>query len=110
VNGHFAVPLTLAEGTNQIIVSLETPSGALATTTVTVVFDHAAPPLAISKPKDGDTIEGTSLTVDGKAEPGATVLVNDRSVIVGQDGSFSETATVAAGAVPITVIARDRAG
>jgi hypothetical protein len=36
--------------------------------------------------------------------------VNDRSVIVGQDGSFNDTVTVPAGTLPLTVIARDRAG
>ena len=110
-NGHFAVPLTLAEGTNQISVALEAATNELiAATTATVVFDKTPPPLTLTKPKAGDTIDGANLTVEGKAEPGATVLVNDRNVIVGQDGSFSDTSTVQAGAVPITVIARDRAG
>ena len=74
------------------------------------MLDKNSTPLAHTKPKDNDTIDGTTLTVEGKAEPGATVLVNDRSVIVGQDGSFNDTATVQAGVLPITVIARDRAG
>jgi len=64
----------------------------------------------LTKPTNGDSIAGLNLIVEGKAEPGATVLVNDRNAIVGQDGSFSETITVAAGTVPLTVIARDRAG
>lgn len=109
-NGHFAVPLTLAEGTNQILVSLETPTGALASTTATVVLDRTAPPLSVSKPKNGDTLDRTTFTIEGKSEPGASVLVNDKSVIVGQDGSFIETLTAAVGPFPITVIARDRAG
>ena len=109
-NGHFALPLTLADGTNQLVVSLITPTDTVASTSLAIVLDKLPPPLTLTKPKNGDVIEGLNVTVEGKAEPGATVLVNDRSVIVGQDGSFSETATVAAGAVPITVIARDRAG
>jgi hypothetical protein len=109
-NGHFALPLNLVDGTNQLIVSLVTPTDVVASTSSTVVLDKAAPPLAVSKPKNGDTVDGTTLTVEGKAEPGATVLVNDRNVIVGQDGSFSDTVSVQAGALPITVIARDRAG
>jgi len=109
-NGHFALPVTLVDGTNQLIVSLITPTDVVASTSSTIVLDKIAPPLALTKPKDKDTIDGTSLTVEGKAEPGATVLVNDRSLIVGQDGSFSDTVTVQAGVLPITVIARDRAG
>ena len=109
--GHFAVPLTLKDGPNHIIVALIGPaSETISTTSLTVTLDRAAPPLSLSKPKNGDTIDSTTLTVEGKAEPGAIVLVNDRSVIVGQDGSFSDSVTVQAGALPITVIARDRAG
>ena len=109
--GHFAVPLTLKDGPNHIVVALIGPaSETISTTGLTVTLDRTAPPLAVSKPRNGDTIDSTTLTVEGKAEPGAIVLVNDRSVIVGQDGSFSDAVTVQAGALPITVIARDRAG
>lgn len=109
-NGHFALSLILVDGVNQLVVALVTPTDTVASTTATVVLDHAAPPLALTKPKNGDTVEGPSVTVEGTAEPGATVLVNDRNVIVGQDGSFSESFSAPVGAVPITVIARDRAG
>jgi len=71
-NGHFALPVTLVDGTNQLIVSLITPTDVVASTSVTIVLDKIAPPLALTKPKDKDTIDGTSLTVEGKAEPGAT--------------------------------------
>lgn len=109
--GHFAVPLTLVDGPNHIVVALVGPANeTIATTGQTVTLDRAAPPLAVSKPKNGDTIDGTTVTVEGKAEPGAAVLVNDRSVIVGRDGSFSDSVTVPAGELPLTVIARDRAG
>jgi hypothetical protein len=109
-NGHFALPLTLADGTNQLIVALVTATDTIASMSATVVLDKTPPPLTLTRPKDGDTIDGANVTVEGKAEPGATVLVNDRSAIVGQDGSFSETLTVPSGALPITVLARDRAG
>ena len=109
-NGHFALPVTLADGTNQLFIALVSPTDTIALTSVTVVLDTVAPPLTLSKPVNGDKIDGTNLTVEGKAEPGATVLVNDRSVIVGQDGSFNDTVTVPAGTLPLTVVARDRAG
>ena len=110
-NGRFAAPITLVEGTNQLIVALEAASNErIAATTVTIVLDRLAPPLSLTKPKNGDTIDGPNLTVEGKTEPGATVLVNDRSVIVGQDGAFSDAVTVPAGPLAIMVIARDRAG
>src|SRR5437762_3915870 len=109
-NGHFALPLTLGDGTNQLVIALVSPTDTIAETSVTVVLDKTAPPLTLVRPKTGDVIDGSNLTVEGKAEPGAIVLVNDRSVIVGQDGSFNDTVTVPAGPLALTVIARDRAG
>ena len=110
-SGHFAVPLTLKDGPNHVVVALIGPANeTIATTGLTVTLDRTAPPLTVSKPLNDATIDGTTLTVEGKAEPGAIVLVNDRSVIVGPDGSFSDSVTVQAGPLPITVIARDRAG
>ena len=90
--------------------SLVSPTDTISSTKSTVVFSKTPPPLAVSSPKNGDTVDGSNLTVAGKSAPGATVLVNDRNVIVGEDGSFSDTSTVQAGALPITVVARDRAG
>lgn len=110
-SGHFAVPLTLRDGPNHLVIALIGPaSETIATTGITVTLDRVAPPLTLTKPANGATIDSSTVTVEGKAEPGAIVLVNDRSVIVGQDGSFSDSATAQAGVLPITVIARDRAG
>jgi hypothetical protein len=110
-NGRFAVPLTLKEGPNHMVIALIGPNNeTIATTSQTVTLNRVPPPLMVSKPTNNDTIDGTTLTVEGKSNPGTVVLVNDRSVIVGQDGSFSDSVTVAVGSLPITVIARDRAG
>ena len=109
-NGRFAVPLTLAVGTNQLVVSLVSATDTIAASKATVVYSKTPPPLTLSVPKNGDSVDGPNLTVQGKSAPGATVLVNDRTVIVGEDGSFSDTSTVQPGSLPITVIARDRAG
>ena len=109
-NGHFAVPLVLKEGPNSIVVAVVSPTEVVASSARTVVLDRTAPPLTLTKPKTGDTIDGPNVTVEGKAEPSAVVLVNDRSVIVSADGSFSDTFTAQPGDLALTVIARDRAG
>ncbi len=109
-NGHFALLVKLVDGTNQLIVALVTPTDTVASTSATIVLDTIVPPLTLIRPKTGDKIDGTNVTVEGKAEPGATVLVNDHNVIVAQDGSFIEVLTAPVGALPVTVIARDRAG
>jgi hypothetical protein len=68
------------------------------------------PTLAVSKPVAGEALDGPSVTVVGKAEAGATVMVNDRTIVPAQDGSFSDSFTGTPGALTITVVARDRAG
>jgi hypothetical protein len=109
-NGRFALALVLADGVNEIDVALVTPTETIATTTQAIVLDRTVPTLAMTKPKDKDTIDGPNVTVEGKTEPGTTILVNDRNVIVGPDGSFSDTVTVPLGALALNVVARDRAG
>lgn len=109
-NGHFAVPITLRDGPNAIVVALLAGRDVIATTSRTMVLDRLPPTLSIARPRSGDVIDGSTITVDGKAEPYAVVRVNDRSVLVAADGSFSESFTAPFGPVVVTVVARDRAG
>lgn len=109
-NGHFALPLTLKEGPNAILVAIVAGRDTIATTSRTIVLDRLPPVLTLTRPKAGDIVDGPNVTVEGKTEPYATVTVNDRSVVVGSDGTFSETFTAPFGPVAITVVARDRAG
>lgn len=109
-NGHFALPITLKDGPNAIVVTLLADREVIATTSRTIVLDRLAPSLSIAKPKPGDLIDGSIVAVEGKAEPYSVVTVNDRNVVVGADGSFTESFTAPFGPLPITVVARDRAG
>lgn len=109
-NGHFAVPITLKDGPNGIIVALLADREIVVTTSRMIVLDRLPPALGIAKPKTGDVIDGSSVTVEGKAEPYAAVTVNDRNVVVSADGSFSESFTAPFGPLAITVVAKDRAG
>ncbi len=108
--GVFQTALTLREGANTIELALVSRAAVGATSTYHVVLDRQPPPLTLTKPANADTIEATTLTIQGKTEAGASVTVNERTVIVAQDGSFSGTISVAPGSLPITVVARDRAG
>ncbi|HUQ17401.1 MAG TPA: hypothetical protein VM070_06405, partial [Candidatus Saccharimonadales bacterium] len=109
-NGHFAAPISLKDGPNSVVVALLSGGETLATTTRTIVLDRLPPPLGIAKPKSGDTIDGSPVVVEGKAEPYAVVTVNDKMVFVGADGSYSEAFTAPSGPLSIAVVARDRAG
>src|SRR2546427_834080 len=74
------------------------------------VLDRQPPTLAVTRPASGDSVEAPTVSVQGKAETGATISVNDRMVIPAPDGSFSDSFTASAGPLTITVVARDRAG
>jgi hypothetical protein len=108
--GAFAAPMTLRDGANAIGLTLLSGRDAIARSSYTVVLDRQPPTLTITRPKDNETIAGPNVVVEGKAEVGATVSVNGRTVVPSQDGAFSESFTPAVGPVAITVIARDRAG
>lgn len=109
-NGHFAAPVSLRDGPNAVVVALLAGQEIVSTTTRTIVLDRLPPSLSIAKPKSGAVIDGPTILVEGKAEPYAVVTVNDRFVVVGADGSFSEAFTAPFGPLSITVLARDRAG
>ncbi len=108
--GAYVATLALKEGPNAIALRLLSGTEALASSSYTVVFDKTPPGLLVTKPKAGDTVDGPNVVVEGKAEPGATVTVNDRTIVPAQDGSFTDTFPASAGALTITVVARDRAG
>jgi len=108
--GSYAVTLTLVEGPNPIALRLLSGTDVVASSTYTVVLDRVPPALAVAKPAAGDAVDGPNVAVVGKAEAGATIIVNDRVIVPAQDGSFSESYPATPGAFTITVLARDRAG
>lgn len=108
--GTFAGSLTLKDGANAIGFTLLSGSDVIARSAYTVTLDRQPPALEILGPTNGATVDGPNVVVQGKAEVGATVTVNGRTIVPGQDGSFSESFTPPIGPVAITVVARDRAG
>jgi hypothetical protein len=108
--GTFAATLTLKDGANAIGVTLLSGKDVVARTAYTVILDKTPPTLDVIGPTNGATLDGPNVVVQGKAEVGSTVTVNGRTIVPGQDGSFSESFTPPVGPVAITVVARDRAG
>lgn len=108
--GAFTAKLSLQDGANAIGLTLLSGSDVIARSAYTVIVDRQPPTLEVLGPVNGATVEGPNVVVQGKAEVGATVTVNDRTSVPGQDGSFSESFTPSVGPVEITVVARDRAG
>src|SRR5439155_1113778 len=108
--GTFAASLALRDGANAIGLTLLSGKDVIARSAYTVILDRQPPTLDMIGPVDGATVDGPNVIVQGKAEIGATVTVNGRTIVPGQDGSFSESFTPPVGPVAITVVARDRAG
>jgi hypothetical protein len=108
--GTFAASLTLRDGANAIGLTLLSTRDVIARSAYTVILDRQPPTLELIGPVNGATVDGPNVVVQGKAEVGATVTVNGRTIVPGQDGSFSESFTPPVGPVAITVVARDRAG
>lgn len=59
--------------------------------------DTTPPQLKITSPADNTTTDQPQITVTGATEPTATVMMNNQSVPVNQDGTFSLPVTLAAG-------------
>ncbi|MGH2490731.1 MAG: hypothetical protein ACRDF9_04415 [Candidatus Limnocylindria bacterium] len=108
--GTFAATLALKDGANAIGLTLLSGKDVIARSAYTVIVDRQPPTLEVLGPVNNATVDGPNVVVQGKAEVGATVTVNGRTIVPGQDGSFSESFTPPVGPVEITVVARDRAG
>lgn len=109
-SGAFSTVLTLRDGSNAIVLALRSGTATVASSSYAVVLDRQAPALTVTKPAPGATVDGPNVTVEGKADAGTTITVNDRSVLSAQDGTFTTTFSASAGAQTITVVGTDRAG
>ena len=109
-SGAFVAPLTLREGVNAITVTLRSDRDIVASSSYTVTVDRTPPTLTIARPTAGDPVDGPTVVVEGTTEPGASLQINDRTVVPNPEGAFSESFTATPGPLPITVVARDKAG
>lgn len=109
-SGAFSTTLTLRDGSNAIVLTLRSGTDTVASSSYVVVLDRQPPTLTVTKPAAGATIDGPDVTVEGKADVGTTVTVNDRTVLSAQDGTFTTTFSATAGPQTITIVGTDRAG
>jgi hypothetical protein len=68
------------------------------------------PGLTVDSPKDGQVVNGNSVTVFGTTDSDAKITVNNQSVIVDQDGKFSVSIGVVLTTKEIVVDAISRSG
>ena len=109
-SGAFNTTLGLKEGPNAISVALIADRDVVAESSYSVVLDRTPPTMTVTQPMTGSTVDAKNIVVAGTTEPGSTITVNGRIVVLTPEGAFSDSFSAPAGSVPITVVARDRAG
>jgi hypothetical protein len=109
-SGAFNATLALKEGANTIGVALIADRDVVAASSYSVVLDRTPPTMTVTQPAPGSTVDAKSVVVVGTTEPGSTITVNGHIVVISPEGAFTDSFTATAGSLPITVVARDRAG
>jgi glucodextranase-like protein len=109
-SGAFNATLALKEGANSIGVALIADRDVVAASSYSVVLDRTPPTMTVSQPAPESTVDAKNVVVVGTTEPGSTITVNGRIVVITPEGGFTDSFSVSPGSVPITIVARDRAG
>jgi len=109
-SGAFNATLTLKEGANTIAVALIADRDVVAASSYSVVLDRTPPTMTLTQPVAGSTVDAKNVVVAGTTEPGSTITVNGRIVVITPEGAFTDSFSATPGSLPITVVARDRAG
>lgn len=114
-DGEFSYTFFLNDGANTISAAAKDSSGneSQKTETVRVTYDDDPPALAIIKPEDGSEFYGSKqrqIVIEGTTEPGASININGRVVVVENDGSFAFVTTLSEGENTFNIKAEDQAG
>ena len=114
-NGEFSFnKVHLKDGENEIYTEANDNQGKDSgpSTTYKVTLDSEAPKLEVSQPQDGQRFfdKDSPITVSGRTEVRTNLMINNRFVLVKDDGSFSVTQSLTAGDNQIEIVVRDDAG
>lgn len=67
-----------------------------------------APPLEVTTPVQGQTVEVTSVSVEGSTDPDAKVTVNDQEIGLNPEGKFKEEIKLSSSVNTITVVSTSK--
>jgi hypothetical protein len=114
-DGEFLYTLELENKTNTISAISRDSSGneSPETESIKVIFDDTPPETEITKPDDSSEFFGTKqrqVVVEGKTEDDASLKINERVVVVENDGTFSFAMSLNEGENILTIITKDKAG
>ena len=108
--GNFYHQMALRNGTNLFRIDILDDYGNNATVYVTIIQDRSAPFLNITLPPSQEYYtRERRLMLEGRTEPGASLFLNGRPVLV-EDGNFSKPLTLDLGENVLNVTAVDAAG
>lgn len=105
--------ITLDQGANSITAkSALKDSESSPSSPINIVYKKTPPKLDVESPSDGEKFysENKEANISGKTDPENTISVNERFVIVDQDGNFSYKLPLSDGENKLKIIATDQAG
>jgi len=113
--GLFSYSFNLKKGENTISFTAKDSAGnqSQETKSYTITYDNEPPEITLKSPADGSSFYGSKqqqITIDGVVKDAETLKINDRIVIIEDDGSFSYPVTLQEGANNFEVTAEDKAG
>jgi hypothetical protein len=109
--------VAIPRGTSQLYATIRGPvSESEPSLAIEVTFDDVPPELHVAAPTDGAKVNGTTVVVKGRTQPGSVVSVrNERTATTGhgtasESGSFEVTVAIGKGTNGLTVTSVDPAG
>lgn len=113
-DGQFLYTFQLVKGENTLSAYAKDGAGnkSQKSDTVKIIFDDENPSLEITSPKDGDSFFGAKqrqVVIEGKTEEEAELTINDRFVLIEDDGIFAFTTTLSEGENTFNLKVRDKA-
>ena len=113
--GSFRFTFELKGGENTLLALTKDASGneSQKTDEITITFDDEEPSLNISSPSEGASFFGSKqrqIVIQGTTDAKASLSINDRFVLVEEDGSFAFATTLSEGENTFNLKAQDQAG
>jgi Glucodextranase, domain B len=115
--GQLVVPFQLTKGRNDISATvIHAGVESDFSPVVTWILDQDPPKISVTSPKDGATVNGQAVTLQGSTQAGTTLVAHNEtsatsaSTVAGPDGAFSITLPLSPGANAITISGTDPAG
>lgn len=108
-DGTFSMDLELTEGRNDFYLTVVDRAGNTHMTRFTIVSDTIYPSLAMVSPEDGHWTNARWVNVEGTAEVGCLLMVNDQEVDV-INGTYKRRVDLVEGDFPVRVTSTDAAG